>query len=422
MPKKHTTTKKAAKKPVRKVARKVAKKPTSKKSVKAVKKVEVKAPVVKRRRKITRKRVVRHLKKYGWKYLSWGLMLLLSFHLLFTYNFTFKRGVLKMSEWLGMSRQTYDFSGHRIFEVNGITYVAYDHPLVTARVLFDPDCEGEFCNLDSLKEQILTNLTPAIHFREIDVYSAEGIQLANQTEITAVPAFVFDENIKLVGNFEFIEDFFVERGRLWLLKTPPGKYIRTPHEETAHVKGAEDPLVTITEFSSFTCAFCAEFSTTLDELMKSHGNVVQLRYIHFNRGGVDRDLMQASECAAEQGKFWEMHDKLFENQGFFLNEEGEFNLALIAGFAIELELDEKKFAACLNDEERFTSKFQAMQRVAADYSVQASPSFFANDFYNEGSLDLSAMTGIVDELVVEATTVEEVVEEAVEDEVIEKVE
>ena len=322
-------------------------------------------------------------------------------HVLFTHSFTFKKAILKVTEYIGVSNQTYDFAGHRIFEVNDITYVAYDHPLVTAKVLFDPVCESDFCNLDILKEQILTNLSPAISFQEIDISSPEGARLANETDIKAVPSFIFDEEVQLLGNFAFIEDFFVERRPFFLLKTPPGKFIRTPHEEVAHMKGAEEPVIIITEFSSFTCSFCKELNDTIDSLMKSYGSLMQVRFIHFNRGGIDQNLIQAAECSAEQGKFWEMHDKLFDNQAMFIDEDGEFNLEFIAEVALELELNKGKFAKCMNDEERFTSRLQGMQRVSADYSIQAAPSFFINDYFHEGSLDKKGMREIINEMLSE---------------------
>ena len=369
---------------------------TSSKAKKKTAKKVLETTTTPKRRRITKKRVLRHAKKYFWKYLSIVLLVIIGWQLLYTHSFAFKQGVLKFTEWLGVSRQTYDFEGHRIFEVNGITYVAYDHPLVTARILFDSTCESEFCNLDNLKEQILTNLTPAINFQKIDVTTGEGLLLAEQAGVKAVPSFIFTQDVKRIGNFEFIEDFFVERSGLLVLKTPPGKFITTPHNETAHVKGAKNPKVIITEFSSFTCAFCKEFNDVLTSLMNSYGDVLQIRYVHFNRGGTDQDLIHISECAAEQDKFWEMHDRLFENQGIFINEDGEFNFELIAEIALELDLDETSFAKCINDEKRFASKLQKMQKVAADYGIQAAPSFFINEFFNEGNLEERAMRDLID--------------------------
>jgi protein-disulfide isomerase len=84
---------------------------------------------------------------------------------------------------------------------------------------------------------------------------------------------------------------------------------------------------------------------------------------------------QASECAADQGKFWEYHDLLFdrwngENQGTFVKEN-------LIGFAKELDLDMAKFEPCLTNDE-------TLQRVIADteegrqVGVTGTPTFFIN--------------------------------------------
>jgi protein-disulfide isomerase len=84
---------------------------------------------------------------------------------------------------------------------------------------------------------------------------------------------------------------------------------------------------------------------------------------------------QAAECAADQGKFWEYHDLLWErwngeNQGTFTKEN-------LIGFANELKLDMAKFEPCLNDDE-------TLQRVVTDtqegrqVGVTGTPTFFIN--------------------------------------------
>ncbi|MDZ4244580.1 MAG: hypothetical protein U1D98_01530, partial [Candidatus Gracilibacteria bacterium] len=180
--------------------------------------------VVKKIYKPNNKKIVnKFILSNKWRFVAIVFMLLFTAHLLFSYNFTIKRIVLKSSEFFGLSNQSHDFDGHNIFEVNGITYVAYDHPLVIAKVVVDPSCNTELCDVSSLKRQILTNLTPAIQFEEVVFDSQEGKRLMQEAGAKAVPAFVFDDNIKLLANFAFIEDFFIERPNYYLLKTPPGR-------------------------------------------------------------------------------------------------------------------------------------------------------------------------------------------------------
>ena len=375
MPVKKTKTKKAAAKKT------VAKKPTK------VRKAVRKAPVKKRSK---------------WALIAVGLFAVLILHLLFTYNFTVKRTTLRMFEYLGIANQTHDLEGHRIFEVNGITYVAYDHPLVTAKIVTDIGCDNEMCDVDILKREILTNLTPAIQFEEVALGSPEGKRLTAEVNAKSIPAFVFDDNIKLLGNFEFIEDFFIEYENYYLLKTPPGKFIATPHNEDTHTRGAVNPKIVITEFSSFSCEFCKGATENLKSVLASYPDEIALHYIHFNRGGHDNSLIRSAECAAEQGAFWEMHNAIFDRQADFVDKDNVFRFDLVAELANALDLEPKKFAECMKEEGRFASKLQAMQRLVADFSIKASPSMFINEEFVEGVLTEQQLRSIIEELLHEA--------------------
>ncbi len=81
-------------------------------------------------------------------------------------------------------------------------------------------------------------------------------------------------------------------------------------------KGAKQPKVTIVEFSEFQCPFCSRVNPTISEVLKTYGNDVQVQFRHnplpFHNNAMIASI--ASEAAREQGKFWEMHDKLFANQ------------------------------------------------------------------------------------------------------------
>lgn len=330
---------------------------------------------------------LKFIKNNKWRTAAIFLIILFSIQVFFNYSFTGKRIALKLGEWMGFNEK-HDFEGRNIFEVNGITYVAYEHPLVVAKIIVDPSCVSELCDIESLKRQILTNLTPAIQFSDVNFESAEGKRLIAETNAKAVPAFVFDQNIRLLANFEFIKDFFVEHENYYLLKTPPGRFIATPHNEMAHSKGgSENPTVTITIFSSFSCQLCSDMHFVLNAIADKYPNDVSLRFIHFNRGGFDNHLIQASECAAEQGKFWQMHDALFARQNDFTILESESNFTLLSELADTVELDPIVFEMCLADTGRFTTKLQNMQKVVADFGIKASPSLFVNNSFTEGFLN-----------------------------------
>jgi protein-disulfide isomerase len=83
------------------------------------------------------------------------------------------------------------------------------------------------------------------------------------------------------------------------------------------VMGSGDAKVKIVEFSDFECPYCARVVPTIEAIIKKYGDDISLEYRHFPLSGHAnaQKAAEASECASDQGKFWEMHDMIFEVQG-----------------------------------------------------------------------------------------------------------
>src|SRR3989338_11114828 len=83
-----------------------------------------------------------------------------------------------------------------------------------------------------------------------------------------------------------------------------------------NVKGSVNAKVTIIEHSDFQCPFCGRAAPTVKQVLAAYPNDVKLVYRHFPLPSHSQaqKAAEASECAAQQGNFWEYHDKLFENQ------------------------------------------------------------------------------------------------------------
>jgi protein-disulfide isomerase len=82
-----------------------------------------------------------------------------------------------------------------------------------------------------------------------------------------------------------------------------------------HIRGAQNAKVTIIEYSDFECPFCKRFHPTMQQLVDEYPNDVRWVYRHFPLEQLHSKApkqAEATECAAEQGKFWEMADKIFE--------------------------------------------------------------------------------------------------------------
>lgn len=94
--------------------------------------------------------------------------------------------------------------------------------------------------------------------------------------------------------------------------------------ETGHnpVRGPKDAPVSIVEFSDFQCPYCQKLQTTLDQVLKAFPKEVNLVYKQFplNIHQYARQAAVASMAAHQQGKFWQLHDKMFQNSAA-INEE-----------------------------------------------------------------------------------------------------
>ncbi len=98
---------------------------------------------------------------------------------------------------------------------------------------------------------------------------------------------------------------------------------------------------------------------------------------------------EAAQCANEQGKFWEFHDKLFQNQQALTDEN-------FTKFATEIGLDTEKFGSCYS-----SGKFRAdVQKDASDgqkVGVTGTPAFFINGRFLSGAQPFEGFKAIIDE-------------------------
>lgn len=153
--------------------------------------------------------------------------------------------------------------------------------------------------------------------------------------------------------------------------------------------GKEDAKVTIVEFADFQCPPCATFhfgagAVLFDQYIKK--GVAKLVYKHFPMLGEESfSAAYASECANEQGKFWEYHDYLFEQQSKAGAENGgTFSLPYLAGYAKQLGLNEDMFKACL-DSEKYKDRISRDIADGKNAHVTGTPTIFINGKKVEGA-------------------------------------
>ncbi len=155
--------------------------------------------------------------------------------------------------------------------------------------------------------------------------------------------------------------------------------------------GAREALVTIVEFSDFQCPSCARFVPIIKQLIAQYGDKVRIIFRDFPLT-IHKDAPKAAEaasCANEQGKFWEMHDKLFSNQN---------NLRVndLKRYAAEIGLDITNFSQCL-DSGKYSKEWQEDMADGSRYGISGTPTFFINGRLVVGAVPYEVFAKIIDE-------------------------
>ncbi len=155
--------------------------------------------------------------------------------------------------------------------------------------------------------------------------------------------------------------------------------------------GPADAPVTIVEFSDFECPYCQRVVPTLDQIKKTYGDKVRIVFrqfpltIHANA----QKAAEASLCAHDQDRFWEMHDLLFE-------EQKQLGVAQLKEKAERLELDTEQFASCL-DSGKYEEQVAQDVREGFVAGVSSTPSFFINGKPLTGAQPFRAVAAVIDE-------------------------
>ncbi len=149
------------------------------------------------------------------------------------------------------------------------------------------------------------------------------------------------------------------------------------------VTGSPDQRIVLVEFSDFQCPFCARAHDTLKTFMDAHGQDVTLVYKHLPLAQIHPQAVPAAEAswaADQQGKFWEFHDALFDNQR-------QLNDAFYIKTAEDLDLDIEKF----NQDRASEAAKQAVEadlRLARDLGLEGTPFFLMNGIPLNGAQPL----------------------------------
>ena len=157
-------------------------------------------------------------------------------------------------------------------------------------------------------------------------------------------------------------------------------------------QGKADAAVTVVEFSDFQCPFCLRVMPTLKELRTKYGDRMRLVWKDFPLTQIHPQAFiaaQAGNCAREQGKFWEYHDKLFANQSALQAES-------LKKYAADAGLDTAKFNQCL-DSSKYEARVQDALSTGSHLGISSTPTVYVNGRMINGAQPIEVFQAVIDE-------------------------
>ncbi len=161
--------------------------------------------------------------------------------------------------------------------------------------------------------------------------------------------------------------------------------------DNAQAKGPKDAWITVVEVSDFQCPFCKRVGPTMTELEKKYGEDIRFVFKHNPLGFHNRAMpaAMATECAGDQGKFWQMHDHVFENQRALEDTDLET-------YAKAVGLDVAKWKECFTAN-KHKDNILAHQTEAGKLGARGTPAFFINGRFLSGAQPTQNFEALIDE-------------------------
>jgi len=229
-----------------------------------------------------------------------------------------------------------------------------------------------------------------------------GRQLVGAQEASAFEK-IIDDEIKeadtLLKKGTPLKDVYTKRIETAALAAPPPAPAGAPddqggkfdvHVGDAPVKGPASAPVTLVAWSDFQCPFCSRAVPTVRQVEDAYKGKIRIAFKQFPLPFHDKAHLaaEAALAANEQGKFWQMHDKLFANQQ-------ALDRPSLEKYAQELGLDMGKFKAAL-DSGKFKDKVDAEDKEGAAFGVTGTPTFFINGTRLVGAQPFDAFKAAID--------------------------
>ena len=160
-----------------------------------------------------------------------------------------------------------------------------------------------------------------------------------------------------------------------------------------HVKGNKDASVAVIEYSDFECPFCLRHQESMRQLGAEYGDRIAISFRHFPLTSIHpqaQKAAEASECAAEQGKFWEMHENIFE-----ANAAQNMSVSRWKDLAGTLGLNTSQFNTCL-DSGKYADRIRQDMAEGSAAGVQGTPATFVNGQLVSGAVPYEQLRQMIE--------------------------
>ncbi len=273
-------------------------------------------------------------------------------------------------------------------ELHDLTERALSQAIETK--LLDFQAEKEGLAVDGLVAREVLSKLPEPTEQQIDsIYNVYREQLNNAPRDSVTPQIVdfLNRQQRSVGMQVYLAQLRAQYDVRNLLEPA-----RIEVEATGPSRGPEDAPITLVEFSDFECPFCVRVLPTLDQVQEAYGDQVRIVYRQFPLNAIHRNAQlsaEASLCAHAQGKFWEMHDAIFEARGK-ADSDG------LKTMAADLGLDSEVFDGCLDSRE-FRDQVAADMEAGRQAGVTGTPALFINGRFLSGAQPFNVVSRVIDD-------------------------
>ena len=262
-----------------------------------------------------------------------------------------------------------------------------------AETLIAEAAKGSGMSLEAFEEsQISTRVKPVTDADVVAFYQANIAQMQGRSLEAMTPAInrYLGEQNRAVARQAWLAELRTKGPDVRVMIDAPRHSVTLTSTDPSI--GSASAPVTIVEFSDFQCPFCRQAAPTLKQIREKYGDKVRVVWKDFPLTQIHPQAFKAGEaghCAAEQGKFWEYHDRLFANQQALQPND-------LKKHAADVGLDRAKFDACL-DSSKYADRVREGVAQGARLGVNSTPTMYVNGRLVSGAQPYEVIASVIDE-------------------------